>query len=180
MKTKVCSTCAKSQPISNYHKKSVAPDGHTNVCKSCCKVYNKKWRSENRGKLRLDKARDYKENSDRYKERASKWKQENRPRATELNARRRAGRASATTNHSEVRGMYTLAQKLSEFTGSDLQVDHIEPLVHNEVCGLHAGVNLQLLDTKENARKGNSRAYTTPIDRLLSMSQEYVRKYGNF
>jgi hypothetical protein len=166
---KPCSTCGESLPFSSYHKKSQNKvDGHTNVCKSCCTSYSLKWRSENVDKLRRDKAKDYLDNKDTYKGRASKWKQNNRYKATANNAKRRAGYASSTTRHVDVRGMYYIANKLNELTGSSLQVDHIEPLLHPDICGLHTGVNLQLLSFKLNATKCNRRDYLTPMDKLLN------------
>jgi hypothetical protein len=37
-----------------------------------------------------------------------------------------------------------------------LTVDHIDPLKHDLICGLHNRFNLQMLSKQENARKGNS------------------------
>ena len=44
---------------------------------------------------------------------------------------------------------YQLAQELG------LEVDHIIPIKHDLVCGLHVPENLQLLTRSENAMKGN-------------------------
>ena len=167
MMTKPCSTCNVDQPFTSYHKKAGNKvDGHTNVCKTCCKAYNAKWRGENVEKLREDKAQEYIDNADRYKARAAQWKQDNRGKATANNAKRRAGRASATTNHEDNSGMYKLARRLHDLTGSELQVDHIEPLVHPDICGLHNGYNFQLLATNLNTKKSNRRDYQTPMDKL--------------
>jgi hypothetical protein len=48
---------------------------------------------------------------------------------------------------------YTLAVELG------LEVDHIIPIKHKNVCGLHVPANLQLLTRSENAKKGNKFPY---------------------
>ena len=174
--SKPCSTCGVEQPLSNYHKKAGNKvDGHTNVCKTCCRAYSAKWRSENIEKVRKDRIKDYAQNSDRYKKNAAMWKAQNRHKATASNAKRRAGRASPTTNYADALGMYRISRKLNEITSGNLQVDHIEPLVHADICGLHTGVNFQLLDFKVNARKGNRRDYVTPMENLLNAKAQ--RRY---
>jgi len=44
---------------------------------------------------------------------------------------------------------YDIAQKRG------LEVDHIIPIKHSKVCGLHVPENLQMLTRSENARKSN-------------------------
>lgn len=167
MATKRCSTCKIDKLLTHYHKKAQnKTDGHTNVCKVCCKTYSAKWRSENVNKLREDKAQDYLNNKEKYKSRASKWKLDNRGKAAANNARRRAGRASLSSDPQAKAGLYGLACKLNALTPSNLQVDHIEPLVHPDICGLHNGRNLQLLAQEFNTKKSNRRDYLTPMDRL--------------
>ena len=163
---KTCSTCKEDQPITSYHKKARSPDGHKGLCKTCCKAYSVEWRGDNVEKIREDKAQQYLGNAEVVKARSSQWKLDNRAQATANSAKRRIAFSSPTTSHDDARGMYALARRLNDLTGSSLEVDHIEPLNHPDICGLHTGVNFQLLNKSLNIKKSNRRDYQTPIDRL--------------
>lgn len=52
-------------------------------------------------------------------------------------------------DESKLKEFYHLAKELG------LEVDHIIPLKHDQVCGLHVPWNLQLLTRSENAKKSN-------------------------
>lgn len=51
---------------------------------------------------------------------------------------------------------YKAARLLTEHTGVTHTVDHIHPLHHPLVCGLHVETNLQILTMEENTKKNNS------------------------
>lgn len=42
-KTKICTKCKKTKPISEFHKQKKAKDGYSYWCKECMKEYNKKY-----------------------------------------------------------------------------------------------------------------------------------------
>jgi hypothetical protein len=56
----------------------------------------------------------------------------------------------------EIKKFYELAKKLTEETGIIHHVDHIIPLNHPLVCGLHVKENLQVITREENYRKSNT------------------------
>ena len=54
-----------------------------------------------------------------------------------------------------IRQLYLQAMKLTKLTGERYVVDHIVPLISDEVCGLHVPWNLRVITQEENLRKSN-------------------------
>lgn len=75
--------------------------------------------------------------------------------------RRRVGMARATpawANSFFIEEIYDLARLRSEITGYRWHVDHVVPLKHPLVCGLHVEHNLQVVPAAVNLKKGNGLA----------------------
>lgn len=73
-------------------------------------------------------------------------------------AKRRAVKRQATPLWFEddaVHALYTEAERISVETGIPHEVDHIVPLINENVCGLHCLANLQILTETENRQKTN-------------------------
>jgi hypothetical protein len=72
-----------------------------------------------------------------------------------------------------VQEVYIEAQKLTLETGEEYCVDHIIPLAHPDVCGLHTFANLQIMTATENRRKGQQFDPTEHETRANIVKQTY-------
>lgn len=62
--------------------------------------------------------------------------------------------------------MYRAARMLSATTGVAHSVDHIVPLIHPLVCGLHVHWNMRLMPLTENIRKANRSWPGMPFEQM--------------
>jgi hypothetical protein len=53
-----------------------------------------------------------------------------------------------------IREIYELAQEFRE-AGIDVHVDHVVPIIHKDVCGLHVPANLRVCLARVNVGKRN-------------------------
>ena len=141
------------------------------------KEKSKKYYEENADAIRLKLDKWKKENFARYKEAAKEYYQANKEEINKravLNrkknshiynektrryaAKRRAGTSNKLTSKDlqDMQDFYALAKAMSEVTGEKWQVDHIVPITHELVCGLHVPWNLQILTASENIIKSNN------------------------
>lgn len=90
-----------------------------------------------------------------------RWNKANRAYLNEFKRNREFKKRASTNNLTpqeleSIRNLYWMAWALTILTGMEYQVDHIVPLNHPLVCGLHRRCNLQVITARENRAKGNS------------------------
>lgn len=166
---KVCSRCFSLKNLLLYPKAKTCKDGHRSYCKACDKARKDFWRQNNKEhhntkcrewvlnnkEKRLEISR--KHNKKRVlsgvsKEEKRAWRQNNLAKSRAYVNARRADLKQATpkwVNMNDVNKIYEQAQKIK------LTVDHIVPLKHKLVCGLHVPWNLQLMEASKNYAKSN-------------------------
>lgn len=120
-------------------------------------------RPEVKAKLKESRRKHYEANKEKFNENAARYASENPDWKAAHCAKRRAKKKQAQpiwTNENYIKIFYFLAKEEEQRLGTKVVVDHIIPLQHPDVCGLHCEFNLQLLTQSDNCSKGNSFDYT--------------------
>jgi hypothetical protein len=150
-----CSKCKEEKLEELFYKSKATKTGYQNQCKECQYLGTKEPK-------RLENRREYSRNRRKpielQREHWNQYYRRNKAHVHARNAERRAKRLQATpswANNNYIKLFYEMALLETERIGVKVTVDHIVPLKHNLVCGLHCEDNLQLLTHSENSRKNN-------------------------
>lgn len=131
------------------------------------------YRQENRESLRLKQLDYSRENVELNRQRMRQWAKDNPEKMRERNKEWRKAHPEISRNRVRLRraqlsgakvkwankfimrDIYDLARLRTKATGIAFHVDHIVPIKHKLVCGLHCEANLQVIEGLSNCRKSN-------------------------
>jgi len=160
---KTCSKCRVQKDFEYFYFKGNGTP--TSYCKECNKKQAKKWRQENKERFqeytrkssnRVQKWAE--ENREKVREHKRNWKERNKDYSVYSCAKRRARKKNAIpawSNNGCVLMFYRERDWISKVTNLEYHVDHVVPLLGNNVCGLHVETNLRIIPAVENLVKFN-------------------------
>ena len=161
--SKVCRKCNIEKPIEQFKRHALMRDGHLNQCRTCAAEWTKQRRIERYGSLlearRAMYGRELQTGSmtriapQKY---GGKDKAARRRAVIRYSHKRRS--QTALTLELDVFAMdeaMALREMRTDLTGGRWAIDHIVPLNHRKVCGLHTALNLQVVPHLWNVQKKN-------------------------
>lgn len=164
--SKTCTKCGITylDVITSFYSDKSKASGLSSSCKTCkdvCaktysnkeanrtrrKAYAKVYYEQNKQKWIHSQTRQRYRGSTTYKTKQAMYQRT-----------REAKKMSATpawVKYRDIQPFYVEARELTNITGVTYTVDHIDPLNHHLVCGLHCPSNLQVMTLSENSSKCN-------------------------
>lgn len=98
-----------------------------------------------------------------------KYKQKHREWVSKRRRLEKSASVATKKGITELRRIKLEAQMLSIDTGIKHEVDHIIPLIHEKICGLHVPANVQILTKQKNRAKASRFCAKTQEEELMAM-----------
>lgn len=156
---KTCSKCCTEKEIDAFAINKLGKHGRHSVCKACIRqkyvnnteTYNK------------DSKKYYQANKEKIQTQKKTYYTNNRAKVIAGVRKRETQMKHATMRWADTNYLNDLYNNVSEANAIfnsiginvNFEVDHIVPLKHSKVCGLHCEDNLQVLSRAENRSKHN-------------------------
>jgi hypothetical protein len=185
--TKVCRKCKIEQPLDNFHKNKQNRDGLQTKCKKCAIEAARANYAANAEARREDKRQYHKTHAEQDAKYFRKYREANQEKIKEYKRTHQDKlntytmkyytlRRSATIPYGELNSLiiseaYELASLRTKLTGIKWNVDHVIPINNLYVCGLHVGINLQVIPAKDNKVKRN---------KLIPVADQLYPGFNNF
>lgn len=149
---------AQSKAAKKKQKKSCDAKKYREKNRDRVQAAKKRYYETNKEKVLGTQRERYLQNKEKINARNSQWKRNNKGAVlSSIRARqtRKANALSSWANKEMMTAIYQRAVRFEQWLGTKFHVDHIIPLVHPLVCGLHNEFNLQILKKEDNLRKSN-------------------------
>lgn len=145
---KTCSRCQTTKPLNFFNHRAASPDGYAAACAAC---------------IREQKQVDYWSDPAERAKTIARAIENKRARFEADPAYKRAFNLWGSTKKRRTKippwaaiEDFVPACKKALKLGPEYEIDHIIPLCHPRVCGLHVANNVRVVKRSTNQRKGNS------------------------
>lgn len=163
---KTCNKCGETKPLSEFNVMRHAPDGRRYSCNACASKASRAWNIANKARsnatcLRYKKRKPHmhkvwvaanREHCNQYMREWRKTHSITTPYAASEKYRKVTPKWA---NRFFLKEAYRLARLRTKMLGVAWEVDHIIPLNHPLVCGLHVETNIRVIPRFANRSRGN-------------------------
>lgn len=131
------------------------------------KDYKHQWNRDNKSRVASYKQKYASENKEKRVEQTERYRKANPHYYNEYASLRSRNVKQAKPNWLSESEQYQIEELYKQASRHGLEVDHIIPIKHKLVCGLHVPWNMQLLTRSENAKKSNKFADDEDVVAIL-------------